>query len=107
MDNVPLPSPRLISSLVHRNIPTPPSQFTTMLMQFGQFLDHDLTCKLFRLSFMFIMLCLFILSTELVLMAHLNAERDENPLELEKISFFLVCLSVSGLQYFTTAVELS
>ena len=46
----PLPSARTISALVHqdRNITT--TQFTTMLMQWGQFLDHDITCEFPSLS---------------------------------------------------------
>jgi len=39
-----LPSPRKISSVVHRrDEPVGDSTVTVMLMQFGQFLDHDIT----------------------------------------------------------------
>ena len=39
-----LPSPRKISSIVHRRKEPPgDSTVTVMLMQFGQFLDHDIT----------------------------------------------------------------
>ena len=39
-----LPSPRKISSVVHRREePVGDSTVTVMLMQFGQFLDHDIT----------------------------------------------------------------
>ena len=39
-----LPSPRKISSVVHRREePVGYSAVTVMLMQFGQFLDHDIT----------------------------------------------------------------
>ena len=39
-----LPSPRKISSVVHRGEePVGDSTVTVMLMQFGQFLDHDIT----------------------------------------------------------------
>ena len=41
----PLSSPRSVSVLVHQNKDIAASQFTTMLMQWGQFVDHDLTCK--------------------------------------------------------------
>jgi len=42
----PLPSPRKVSSLVHRPLDIVGTKFTTMLMQWGQFLDHDLTCNI-------------------------------------------------------------
>ena len=39
-----LPSPRKISSVMHRREePVGDSTVTVMLMQFGQFLDHDIT----------------------------------------------------------------
>ncbi|XP_065339548.1 heme peroxidase 2-like [Cloeon dipterum] len=39
----PLPSPRIISTLVHRDVSHLSSRFSLMLMQFGQFLDHDIS----------------------------------------------------------------
>ncbi|XP_065580760.1 uncharacterized protein LOC136040414 isoform X2 [Artemia franciscana] len=39
----PLPSPRLISITVHPDISSPHRRYTTILMQFGQFLGHDVT----------------------------------------------------------------
>lgn len=41
----PLPSARTVSALVHRHRNISTHQFTTMVMQWGQFLDHDITCK--------------------------------------------------------------
>ncbi|XP_046632725.1 peroxidase-like isoform X2 [Daphnia pulicaria] len=38
-----LPTARTVSALVHRHRNITTSQFTTMVMQWGQFLDHDLT----------------------------------------------------------------
>lgn len=38
-----LPSARKVSSLVHRPLDIVGTKYTTMLMQWGQFLDHDLT----------------------------------------------------------------
>jgi len=38
-----LPNPRKVSSTVHRSLDITGTKFTTMLMQWGQFLDHDLT----------------------------------------------------------------
>jgi len=38
-----LPSARRISTGVHKDVSRPSSTFTLMLMQWGQFLDHDLT----------------------------------------------------------------
>jgi hypothetical protein len=43
-----LPTARTVSALVHRHRNITTSQFTTMVMQWGQFLDHDLTCKNFN-----------------------------------------------------------
>ncbi|KAL3272932.1 hypothetical protein HHI36_014391 [Cryptolaemus montrouzieri] len=39
----PLPSPRIVSSVVHPDISNLHSRYTLMTMQFAQFLDHDLT----------------------------------------------------------------
>ena len=41
--NGPLPSPRLVSATIHRDVEHLTTQFTMMVMQWGQFLDHDLT----------------------------------------------------------------
>lgn len=38
-----LPSPRLISTSMHFDIPSPHSRYALITMQWGQFLDHDLT----------------------------------------------------------------
>ncbi|EFA09156.2 hypothetical protein TcasGA2_TC005493 [Tribolium castaneum] len=40
---VPLPSPRIVSTLIHPDISNLHSRYTLMIMQYGQFLDHDLT----------------------------------------------------------------
>ncbi|XP_043188890.1 peroxidasin homolog pxn-1-like [Amphibalanus amphitrite] len=40
---VPLPSPRLISTTLHDDVSNPHSRYTMFLMQFGQFLDHDIS----------------------------------------------------------------
>ncbi|XP_040568625.2 LOW QUALITY PROTEIN: salivary peroxidase/catechol oxidase [Lepeophtheirus salmonis] len=39
----PLPSPRKISAAIHKKSSAETNQFTMMVMQWGQFLDHDLT----------------------------------------------------------------
>jgi len=41
--NGPLPNPRLVSTTVHKNEGHDAAQFTMMVMQWGQFVDHDLT----------------------------------------------------------------
>lgn len=43
MTGVPLPSPRLVSSTSHPDISHLHSRYTLMVMQFAQFVDHDLT----------------------------------------------------------------
>lgn len=39
----PLPSPRLVSTMVHADISNLHTRYSLMVMQFAQFLDHDLT----------------------------------------------------------------
>ena len=43
ISNGPLPNPRLISTTIHRDESHDTQQFTMMVMQWGQFIDHDLT----------------------------------------------------------------
>ena len=43
MSNGPLPNPRLISTMVHKDESHDTEQFTMFVMQWGQFVDHDLT----------------------------------------------------------------
>ena len=43
VSNGPLPNPRVISRLIHRENGRNTNQFTMMVMQWGQFLDHDVT----------------------------------------------------------------
>ncbi|KAF0289714.1 Peroxidasin [Amphibalanus amphitrite] len=38
-----LPSPRLISTSMHSDVSSPHTRYTMILMQFGQFLDHDIS----------------------------------------------------------------
>ncbi|KAF5280247.1 hypothetical protein FQA39_LY18070 [Lamprigera yunnana] len=40
---VPLPSPRVVSTVIHPDISNLHTRYTLMVMQFAQFLDHDLT----------------------------------------------------------------
>ncbi|CAI4228303.1 unnamed protein product [Auanema sp. JU1783] len=39
----PLPSPRSISNRIHYDVSKPNDEFSLILMQFGQFLDHEIT----------------------------------------------------------------
>ncbi|XP_071089093.1 chorion peroxidase-like [Haliotis cracherodii] len=43
VDGYPLPSPRAISVAVHPGVDSPSNDHTVMVMQWGQFVDHDLT----------------------------------------------------------------
>uniref|UniRef100_A0A0M3HGY4 Peroxidasin n=1 Tax=Ascaris lumbricoides TaxID=6252 RepID=A0A0M3HGY4_ASCLU len=43
VNGVPLPSARVISNTIHFDQPYNHVKFSLMLMQFGQFLDHDMT----------------------------------------------------------------
>lgn len=40
---VPLPNPRVVSTVIHPDISNLHNRYTLMVMQFAQFLDHDLT----------------------------------------------------------------
>ncbi|CAB4061601.1 PXDN [Lepeophtheirus salmonis] len=39
----PLPSPRLVSVNIHNDVSTPHVRYSLMMMQWGQFVDHDIT----------------------------------------------------------------
>lgn len=39
----PLPSPRLVSVNIHNDVSAPHVRYSLMMMQWGQFVDHDLT----------------------------------------------------------------
>ncbi|CAG0893851.1 unnamed protein product, partial [Cyprideis torosa] len=39
----PLPSPRIVSSFIHSDVSRLHNRYSMMMMQFGQFLDHDIT----------------------------------------------------------------
>jgi hypothetical protein len=39
----PLPSPRLVSVNIHNDVSAPHVRYSLMLMQYAQFLDHDVT----------------------------------------------------------------
>ena len=43
VSNGPLPNPRVVSRLIHRDNAKDTHQFTMMVMQWGQFIDHDVT----------------------------------------------------------------
>ena len=51
----PLPSPRLISVNIHNDVSTPHVRYSLMMMQWAQFVDHDITHtpvnRLFSISF--------------------------------------------------------
>ena len=42
LSGMPLPNPRTVSSLIHENMNTADEKHTLMVMQWGQFIDHDL-----------------------------------------------------------------
>lgn len=48
-----LPSGRIVSSVIHQDISNLHTRYALMLMQFGQFLDHDLVSFLFFISKIF------------------------------------------------------
>ena len=39
----PLPSPRLVSVNIHNDVSAPHVRYSLMMMQWGQFVDHDIT----------------------------------------------------------------
>ena len=39
----PLPSPRLVSVNIHNDVSAPHVRYSLMVMQYAQFLDHDVT----------------------------------------------------------------
>ena len=39
--NIPLPNPRLVSARIHERLSSSDNQFSLMMMQWGQFIDHD------------------------------------------------------------------
>lgn len=43
VDGSELPSPRLVTSTVHKDYNDPDSKLSIMLMSWGQFIDHDFT----------------------------------------------------------------
>lgn len=45
----PLPSAREITNLIHENKDVPLASVTHMLMQWGQFVDHDLTGAILKI----------------------------------------------------------
>ena len=57
VSNGPLPNPRLISTMVHRDESHDTEQFTMFVMQWGQFIDHDITSTPQTRSGTFVMLC--------------------------------------------------
>ncbi|XP_021931926.1 peroxidasin homolog [Zootermopsis nevadensis] len=47
----PLPSPRLVSTMIHADISNLHNRYSLMLMQFAQFLDHDITFTPVQIGF--------------------------------------------------------
>ena len=43
MNGSPLPSPRLVSVNIHNDVSAPHVRYSLMMMQWGQFVDHDIT----------------------------------------------------------------
>ncbi|XP_015784100.1 peroxidase [Tetranychus urticae] len=43
VDGSPLPSARMVTATVHRDVDRPDSDLTILIMSWGQFIDHDLT----------------------------------------------------------------
>ena len=43
VNGAPLPSPRLVSVNIHNDVSAPHVRYSLMMMQWGQFVDHDIT----------------------------------------------------------------
>jgi hypothetical protein len=41
VDKGELPNPRLVTSIVHRDVDQPSNELTILIMSWGQFIDHD------------------------------------------------------------------